>query len=57
MNATDPALARPVSGAGAPLLSCPILSVVVPVRNEATNVAPLVAELRAALANIDAELV
>jgi dolichol-phosphate mannosyltransferase len=68
VNATDPALARPMPGAGVPplsgpilsgqiLSSVPILSVVVPVRNEAANVAPLVAELRAALADIDAELV
>ncbi len=50
----------PLSGpilSGQILSSVPILSVVVPVRNEAANVAPLVAELRAALADIDAELV
>ena len=35
----------------------PLLSVVVPVRNEALNVAPLVAEIRAALAGVDHEIV
>ncbi len=35
----------------------PELSVVVPVRNEAANIAPLVAEIRAALQGIDHEIV
>jgi dolichol-phosphate mannosyltransferase len=35
----------------------PVLSVVVPVRNEAANIAPLVAELRAALAGVAHEIV
>ena len=40
----------------APLLS-PLLSIVVPVRNEGPNVAPLVAEIRTALAGIPHEIV
>jgi dolichol-phosphate mannosyltransferase len=35
----------------------PLLSVVVPVRNEAANIAPLIAEIRAALAGIAHEIV
>ena len=35
----------------------PLLSVVVPVRNEGANILPLVAEIRAALAGLDAEIV
>ncbi|MCX7932615.1 MAG: glycosyltransferase family 2 protein [Rhodovarius sp.] len=35
----------------------PLLSVVVPVRNEAPNIAPLVAEIRAALAGIPHEII
>ena len=35
----------------------PLLSVVVPVRNEAPNIAPLVAEIRAALAGVEYEIV
>ena len=35
----------------------PLVSVVVPVRNEAANIAPLIAEIRAALAGIDHEIV
>jgi dolichol-phosphate mannosyltransferase len=36
---------------------CPLISVVVPVRNEAPNIAPLIAEIRAALAGIAHEIV
>lgn len=35
----------------------PLLSAVVPVRNEGANILPLVAEIRAALAGLDAEIV
>ena len=35
----------------------PLLSVVVPVRNEGANILPLVAEIRAALVGLDAEIV
>jgi dolichol-phosphate mannosyltransferase len=35
----------------------PLLSVVVPVRNEAANIAPLIAEIRAALAGVAHEIV
>lgn len=37
--------------------TAPLISVVVPVRNEAPNIAPLVAEIRAALAGVDHEIV
>ena len=40
-----------------PDLSPPLVSVVVPVRNEAPNIAPLVAEIRAALAGVAHEIV
>lgn len=46
MSATAPADPAP----GLPLVSVPLLSVVVPVRNEAENIAPLIGEIRAALA-------
>jgi len=35
----------------------PLISVVVPVRNEAPNIAPLIAEIRAALAGIEHEII
>lgn len=37
--------------------AAPVLSVVVPVRNEAPNIAPLIAEIRAALAGVPHEIV
>ena len=37
--------------------AAPLISVVVPVRNEAPNIAPLVAEIRAALQGVDHEIV
>ena len=40
-----------------PSQTTPLLSVVVPVRNEAPNIAPLVAEIRAALAPYAHEIV
>jgi dolichol-phosphate mannosyltransferase len=39
------------------VLAAPLLSVVVPVRNEAPNIAPLVAEIEAALAGVPHEIV
>ena len=39
------------------LLPTPVLSVVVPVRNEGPNIAPLVAEIRAALAGVPHEII
>lgn len=44
--------ARPSPAADAATDSAPLVSVVVPVRNEAPNIAPLVAEIRAALAGL-----
>lgn len=41
----------------APDSAAPLLSVVVPVRNEGPNIAPLVAEIRAALAGIAHEII
>jgi len=41
----------------APLGKIPVLSVVVPVRNEAANIAPLVAEITAALVGIPHEII
>jgi dolichol-phosphate mannosyltransferase len=38
-------------------MQAPVISVVVPVRNEAPNIAPLVAEIRAALASLPHEIV
>jgi dolichol-phosphate mannosyltransferase len=38
-------------------MTSPSLSVVIPVRNEASNIAPLVAEIRQALASIEHEIV
>ncbi len=49
--ATGPAAVGPATGAP------PILSVVIPVRNEAPNIAPLVAEIEAALAGVAHEIV
>ena len=40
-----------------PPVQTPLVSVVVPVRNEAANIAPLVAEIRAAMAGTDHEIV
>jgi len=40
-----------------PTVSVPTLSVVVPVKNEAPNIAPLIAEIRAALAGVPHEIV
>lgn len=40
-----------------PPSAAPVLSVVVPVRNEAPNIAPLIAEIRAALAGVAHEIV
>jgi len=37
--------------------AAPLISVVVPVRNEAPNIAPLIAEIRAALAGVGHEIV
>ena len=37
--------------------AAPLISVVVPVRNEASNIAPLIAEIRAALAGVAHEIV
>ena len=37
--------------------AAPLISVVVPVRNEAPNIAPLIAEIRAALAGVAHEIV
>ena len=52
VNATDASLAR-----GSASLGDPILSVVIPVRNEAGNIFPLLAELAAALENTTHEIV
>jgi dolichol-phosphate mannosyltransferase len=38
-------------------MQAPLISVVVPVRNEAPNIAPLIAEIRASLAGVDHEIV
>jgi dolichol-phosphate mannosyltransferase len=38
-------------------MQAPLISVIVPVRNEAPNIAPLVAEIRAALADLPHEIV
>jgi dolichol-phosphate mannosyltransferase len=38
-------------------MQAPLISVVVPVRNEAPNIAPLIAEIRAALADVAHEIV
>lgn len=46
-----------VRGAGTLAAPAPLLSVVIPVRNEAPNIAPLVAEIEAALAGITHEIV
>ena len=43
--------------ATAPPAALPLLSVVIPVRNEAPNIAPLVAEIEAALAGMPHEIV
>lgn len=51
---TEPAPAAPLLPSDA---APPLLSVVVPVRNEAPNIAPLVAEIRAALAGVAHEIV
>ncbi len=40
-----------------PLSGRPSVSVVVPVRNEAANIAPLIAEIRSALAGVDHEII
>ena len=49
-----PALPLPPGVMSEPM---PILSVVVPVRNEGPNIGPLVAEIRAALASVPHEIV
>jgi dolichol-phosphate mannosyltransferase len=51
--------AVPAAGASTPprTVAAPLLSVVVPVRNEAPNIAPLVAEIEAALAGVPHEIV
>jgi dolichol-phosphate mannosyltransferase len=51
--------AVPAAGASTPpgTPAAPLLSVVVPVRNEAPNIAPLVAEIEAALAGVPHEIV
>ncbi len=49
----EPPQGSPVLAASAP----PLVSVVVPVRNEAPNIAPLVAEIEAALAGVPHEIV
>ncbi|WP_426959142.1 glycosyltransferase family 2 protein [Muricoccus radiodurans] len=45
------------AGGGPPALPVPAISVVVPVRNEAPNIGPLVAEIGAALAGVPHEVV
>ena len=50
-------LLRNVAGCYRPASMPPLISVVVPVRNEAANIAPLIAEIRAALAGIAHEIV
>ncbi|MGC8468690.1 MAG: glycosyltransferase, partial [Acetobacteraceae bacterium] len=46
-----------VPGRGVPVLSVPVLSVIVPCYNERANVAPLVARLAAALDGIAWEVI
>ena len=55
--AVSPAPSLPAPLVPAPLVPAPLVSVVVPVRNEAPNVAPLVAEIRAALAGVAHEII
>lgn len=53
MPTEEPAIGAPAAaghGGGEPPLAAPALSVVVPVRNEGPNIAPLIAEIRAATA-------
>ena len=59
MSASDPSAGEPPAPAPstAAAASAPLVSVVVPVRNEAPNILPLVAEIDAALAAIPHEIV
>ena len=50
-------VADPTAPAAVATVAAPLLSVVVPVKNEAPNIAPLVAEIEAALAGIAHEIV
>lgn len=56
-QAPEPIAAGGLAPAAAPIPLPPLLSVVIPVRNEAPNIAPLVAEIEAALAAVPHEIV